>query len=50
MEFNQTNFAQILEQLKDSARLQGNMLTSEQVRETFGEWNLKEEQLVLIHD
>lgn len=50
MELNQTNFAQILEQLKDSARFQGNLLTSGQVREAFGEWQLHEEQLALIHD
>ncbi len=49
MELNQTNFARILEQLKDSARFQGNMLTSEEIREAFGEWNLGEEQISLIH-
>lgn len=50
MELNQSNFAQALEQLKDMARLQENMLTSEQVSEAFGEWQLNEEQLTLIHD
>lgn len=50
MEFNQVNFAKVLEQLRDTARLQGNMLSSEQIREAFGEWQLDENQLVLIHD
>lgn len=35
MELNQTNFAQILEELRDTARLQGNMLTSGQISEAF---------------
>ena len=50
MERNQTNFAQILEQLKDTARFQGNMLTSAEISEAFGEWELEEAQLSLIHE
>ncbi|MBO5030423.1 MAG: hypothetical protein J6D08_00820 [Lachnospiraceae bacterium] len=50
MEWNQGNFAQVLEQLKDTARFQGNMLTSGQVSEAFGEWQLNEGQLTLIYD
>lgn len=50
MELNQTNFAQILEQLKDTARLQKNMLTSAEISEAFGEWQLAEVQLSLIHE
>lgn len=50
MEFNQVNFAKVLEQLRDTARLQGNMLSSGQIREAFGEWQLDENKLVLIHD
>lgn len=50
MEFNQLNFAAALEQLRETARLQENMLTSEQVRDAFGEWQLKEGQFALIHD
>lgn len=50
MEFDQNNFVQILEQLKDMARLQGNLLTSAQISEAFGEWQLNEGQLTLIHD
>lgn len=50
MELNQTVFAETLEQLKETARLQENMLTSEQVSEAFSEWQLQEGQLTLIHD
>jgi len=50
MELNQLNFAQILEELKDTARLQGNMLTSEQINETFAEWQLDDGKMTLIHD
>ncbi len=50
MEFNQTNFVQILEELRDTARLQGNMLTSEQISEAFDQWQLDDKKLVLIHD
>lgn len=47
---NQLTFANTLEQLRDTARLQENMLTSEQIKEAFGAWQLNEEQLALIHD
>lgn len=50
MELNQANFAQILEELRDTARLQGNMLASAGIREAFGEWQLDDAQLSLIHD
>ncbi len=50
MEFNQTNFARILEGLKDTARLQGNMLTGSQISEAFGQWQLDGARLALIHD
>ncbi len=50
MEFNQVNFARILEQLKDNARLQGNMLTSGEISEAFDAWKLEEPQLLLIHE
>ena len=50
MEFNQINFAQILEELRDAARLQGNMLTSEQISEAFEQWQLDDGKLALIHD
>lgn len=50
MEFNHTNFAQVLEELKDTARLQGNMLTSVQMDEAFGQWQLGEEHLALVQD
>ena len=50
MEFNQTNFARILEGLKDTARLQGNMLTGSQISEAFGQWQLDDARLALIHD
>ena len=45
MELNQTVFAETLEQLKEMARLQENMLTSEQISEAFSEWQLQEGQL-----
>jgi len=50
MELNQTNFAGILEELRDTARLQGNILTSEQINEAFGQWQLDDKKLSLIHD
>lgn len=50
MEFNQVNFARALEELKETARLQGNMLTSGQVDEAFLEWQLDDTKLALIHD
>jgi len=49
MEFNQTNFVNKLGQLRDTARLQGNTLSSEQVSEAFDEWQLDENQIALIH-
>ena len=42
MELNHINFAQVLEALRDTARLQGNMLTSEQLEEAFEQWKLDE--------
>ncbi|MDE7321275.1 MAG: hypothetical protein K2N73_00855 [Lachnospiraceae bacterium] len=50
MELNQTNFAIILEHLKETARFQGNMLTSAEISEAFGEWKLGETQFSLIHE
>lgn len=50
MELNQTNFAHILEELRDTARLQGNMLTSGQIGGAFAEWQLDDGKLALIHD
>lgn len=50
MEFNQVNFARVLEELRDTARLQGNMLTSDQIGEAFGEWQLDDGKLALIHE
>lgn len=50
MELNQANFAHILEELRDTARLQGNMLTSSQIGEAFDQWQLDDGKLALIHD
>lgn len=50
MELNQTTFAATLESLRETARLQGNMLTTEQVEEAFSEWSLQNEQKQLIFD
>lgn len=50
MELNHTNFSQILEELRDTARLQGNMLTTEQIEEAFGQWKLDAAQMALIQD
>lgn len=50
MELNQRAFAEALEQLREMARLQGNMLTSGQISEAFEEWKLEDAQLLLIHD
>lgn len=50
MEFNQQTFAAALEQLRETARLQGNMLTGDQINEEFGKWQLDEGQLALIQD
>lgn len=49
MEMNQTEFVKTLEQLKDTARLQENILTHEQIEEAFETWKLSEEQMELIH-
>ena len=49
-EMNQLEFAQTLQQLKDTARLQENMLTSEQISEAFEALSLTEEQMGLIHE
>lgn len=43
-------FADKLKELQKTAKAQGNMLTEEQVQETFAEFALKEEQLTLVHD
>lgn len=50
MEQNQQAFIAGLVQLKETARLQGNMLTGEQIDEEFGKWKLNEAQLTLIYD
>ncbi|MDE7272936.1 MAG: hypothetical protein K2N95_07730 [Lachnospiraceae bacterium] len=50
MELNQINFANLLEELRDTARLQGNMLTSDQINEAFDEWQLDDGKLALIHE
>lgn len=50
MELNQTNFAQVLEELRDTARFQGNMLTSGQIGEAFDQWQLDDGKLALIHN
>lgn len=50
MEKEQLIFAQTLEQLKETARLQENMVTSEQIQEAFEEMKLNEAQLSLIHE
>jgi DNA-directed RNA polymerase, sigma subunit (sigma70/sigma32) len=50
MEFNHINFAQVLEELRDTARLQGNMLTSEQLKEAFDQWKLDKEQMTLVQN
>lgn len=50
MEFNQQNFAEALTRLKDTARLQGNMLTRVQISEEFEGWEPDGKQLALIED
>lgn len=47
---NQVEFARVLQQLRDTARLQENMLTSEQIQEAFDSLSLTEEQMGLIHE
>lgn len=49
MELNELRFAEILKELKDTARLQGNLLTGEQIAEAFDAWQLGEEQMSLIY-
>lgn len=49
MELNELTFARVLKELKDTARLQGNLLTSAQIAEAFGTWQLGEERMALIH-
>lgn len=50
MEKEQLAFARMLEQLKDTARLQGNMLTKDQIDEGFADMKLSEEQMQLIYE
>lgn len=50
MEMDQLAFAKKLEQLKETARLQENMLTKEQVQEAFADMNLDEQQFALIYE
>lgn len=50
MEMEQLAFAKKLEQLKETARLQENMLTKEQVQETFEDMKLDEQQFALIYE
>lgn len=50
MEINQLAFVQALEQLKDTARLQDNMLTSEQIKESFEDMPLQDEQMAMIYE
>lgn len=50
MEKEQLLFAQTLEQLKETARLQENMLTTEQIQEVFEVMKLGEAQLALIYE
>ena len=45
---NQLEFAQTLQQLKDTAGLQENMLTSEQISEAFEALSLTEEQMETV--
>lgn len=50
MDFNQQAFAESLEHLKETARLQRNVLTRDQIHEEFEKWQLDESQLALIYD
>ena len=50
MDKEQLLSAQTLEQLKETARLQENMLTSEQIQEAFEAMSLGEAQMALIHE
>lgn len=50
MEQDQQAFITGLEQLKETARLQGNMLTGAQLEDEFGKWKLNEAQLALLYD
>lgn len=50
MAMDQILFAKTLEQLKDTAKLQENMLTKEQINEAFSQLALEEQQLALIYE
>ena len=50
MDFNQQAFAASLEQLKETARLEGNVVTREQIQKAFEKWHLDEGQLALIDE
>lgn len=43
-------FADKLQELKNTAKAQGNLVTKAQVEETFGEFGLQKEQLELVYD
>ena len=46
----QLTFVKTLEQLKETARLQENMLTREQIQEAFSQMQLNEAQMTLIYE
>lgn len=50
MAMNEILFAKTLEQLKDTARLQENMLTKEQIKEAFAQLALDDGQMTLIYE
>lgn len=50
MELNQTTFAKTLEELKEKARQQDNMIAKSEIEEAFSEWRLGENELSLIQN
>lgn len=47
---NEATFSKLLMELKETAAVQGNVLTTEQVEEPFEAYNLNEEQMSLVYE
>jgi len=47
---NEATFTKLLMELKETAAVQGNVLTTEQVEEPFEAYNLNEEQMSLVYE
>ncbi|MBQ7833801.1 MAG: hypothetical protein IJ336_09560 [Lachnospiraceae bacterium] len=47
---NEATFTKLLVELKETAAVQGNLLTTEQVEEQFAQYHLNDEQMALVYE